>query len=452
MGFRNVVPTDARRAAGAGRRPPRPAVAAGAAPRPGQLSREAAGTRPPGRTHRSSPGLQQRRGGGHPDHRPRGPRRHDPADDGAARARAGRPRVRDESRRPARPPRGRGEPDRTRLAVLPRRPAGHRGAGTPVRRDARGWWPGRAQAGTDPARRFALGVTIPGHGCPSAASLTVRSRRGEGAGSGVVFTSDGFMLTSAHVVASADGGSAEFSSGLQTRFDVVGADPLADLAVLRTHDPGVTPATLGDADTLRIGQLVIAVGNPMGLSGSVTAGVVSALGRSLPVRDGRHVRLIDDVIQTDAALNPGNSGGALAESTGKVVGINTAVAGFGLGLAVPINGTTRQIISELMSTGKVRRAWLGVAGMPVPLPQPFADRFQQRKGLRLVEVVPGSPAAQAGLFLGDVMLHAGGQSVQSVQDVQRLMLGQAIGTRLSITVLRRGALVDVIAVPAPLTD
>src|SRR6266545_369904 len=393
MGFRNVVPTDARRAAGAGRRPPRPAVAAGAAPRPGQLSREAAGTRPPGRTHRSSPGLQQRRGGGHPDHRPRGPRRHDPADDGAARARAGRPRVRDESRRPARPPRGRGEPDRTRLAVLPRRPAGHRGAGTPVRRDARGWWPGRAQAGTDPARRFALGVTIPGHGCPSAdvgavmdrdveaaamdaysqivssvaaavlpsvASLTVRSRRGEGAGSGVVFTSDGFMLTSAHVVASADGGSAEFSSGLQTRFDVVGADPLADLAVLRTHDPGVTPATLGDADTLRIGQLVIAVGNPMGLSGSVTAGVVSALGRSLPVRDGRHVRLIDDVIQTDAAL--------------------------------------------------------------------------------------------AGLFLGDVMLHAGGQSVQSVQDVQRLMLGQAIGTRLSITVLRRGALVDVIAVPAPLTD
>src|SRR6266511_3196746 len=443
MGFRNVVPTDARRAAGAGRRPPRPAVAAGAAPRPGQLSREAAGTRPPGRTHRSSPGLQQRRGGGHPDHRPRGPRRHDPADDGAARARAGRPRVRDESRRPARPRRGRGEPDRTRLAVLPRRPAGHRAAGTPVRREAEA-------AAKDAYSQIVSSVAAAV--LPSVASLTVRSRRGEGAGSGVVFTSDGFMLTSAHVVASADGGSAEFSSGLQTRFDVVGADPLADLAVLRTHDPGVTPATLGDADTLRIGQLVIAVGNPMGLSGSVTAGVVSALGRSLPVRDGRHVRLIDDVIQTDAALNPGNSGGALAESTGKVVGINTAVAGFGLGLAVPINGTTRQIISELMSTGKVRRAWLGVAGMPVPLPQPFADRFQQRKGLRLVEVVPASPAAQAGLFLGDVMLHAGGQSVQSVQDVQRLMLGQAIGTRLSITVLRRGALVDVIAVPAPLTD
>jgi S1-C subfamily serine protease len=287
---------------------------------------------------------------------------------------------------------------------------------------------------------------------PSVASLVVRSRRGEGAGSGVVFTADGFMLTSAHVVASADGGTAEFTSGLSTRFDIVGADPLADLAVLRTRDRSVTSATLGDADSLRIGQLVIAVGNPMGLAGSVTAGVVSALGRSLPVRDGRHVRLIDDVIQTDAALNPGNSGGALAESTGKVIGINTAVAGFGLGLAVPINSTTRQIISELMSTGKVRRAWLGVAGMPVPLPPPIAERTGQRKGLRLVEVVPGSPAAQAGLFLGDVMLNAGGRPVQGVQDIQRLMLGRAIGTRLPITVLRRGALVDVVAVPAPLSD
>jgi len=286
---------------------------------------------------------------------------------------------------------------------------------------------------------------------PSVASLTVRSRRGEGAGSGVVFTDDGFMLTSAHVVLAADGGLAEFTSGAQTRFDVVGADPLADLAVLRTHERSGNPAALGDADTLRIGQLVVAVGNPMGLSGSVTAGVVSALGRSLPVRDGRHVRLIDDVIQTDAALNPGNSGGALADSTGRVIGINTAVAGFGLGLAVPINSTTRQIISELVSTGKVRRAWLGVAGVPVPLPPALATRLDQHRGLRLVEVVPGSPAAEAGLFLGDVMLHAGGKPVQGVQDVQRLMLGRAIGTRLPITVLRRGALVDVVAIPAPLS-
>jgi S1-C subfamily serine protease len=259
------------------------------------------------------------------------------------------------------------------------------------------------------------------------------------------------MLTSAHVVAGASGGRAEFPSGDEARFDVVGADPLADLAVLRVHGSTGAPATLGDADTLRIGQLVIAVGNPMGLAGSVTAGVVSALGRSLPVRSGRHVRLIDDVIQTDAALNPGNSGGALADSAARVVGINTAVAGFGLGLAVPINSTTRYIVSELMSTGTVRRAWLGVAGAPAPLPPHLAERLDQRRGLRLVEVVPGSPAAKAGLFLGDVMLSAGGRPIKGVQDVQRLMLGPAIGTRLPITVLRRGALVDVVAVPEPLT-
>src|SRR5947207_3501864 len=285
---------------------------------------------------------------------------------------------------------------------------------------------------------------------PSVASLTVRSRRGEGAGSGVVFTPDGLMLTSAHVVAYAEGGNAEFTTGEQSRFDVVGADPLADLAVLRVSGSSAQPATLGDADTLRIGQLVIAVGNPMGLAGSVTAGVVSALGRSLPVRDGRYVRLIDDVIQTDAALNPGNSGGALADSTGRVVGVNTAVAGYGLGLAVPINANTRHIIGELVSTGKVRRAWLGVAGTPVPLPPQLAERLGQRRGLRLVEVVPGSPAAQAALFLGDVILPAGGRPIQGVQDVQRLMLGPAIGARLPVTVLRRGALVDVVAVPAPL--
>jgi S1-C subfamily serine protease len=285
---------------------------------------------------------------------------------------------------------------------------------------------------------------------PSVASLAVTTPRGQGAGSGVLFTADGFMLTSAHVVAEASGGDAEFTSGDEAHFEVVGADPLADLAVLRVPGSPDTPATLGDADSLRIGQLVIAVGNPMGLAGSVTAGVVSALGRSLPVRSGRHVRLIDDVIQTDAALNPGNSGGALADSAGRVVGVNTAVAGFGLGLAVPINSTTRYIISELMSEGRVRRAGLGVAGAPAPLPPHLADRLEQRRGLRLVEVVPGSPAALAGLFLGDVMITAGGRPVRGVQDVQRLMLGPAIGTRLPITVLRRGALVDVVAVPEPL--
>jgi S1-C subfamily serine protease len=270
----------------------------------------------------------------------------------------------------------------------------------------------------------------------------------------VTFTNDGFLLTSAHVVAGASGGMATFSDGSEGQFDVVGADPLSDLAVLRTRsggDAGAPPAELGDADTLKIGQLVVAVGNPMGLAGSVTAGVVSGLGRSLPARDGRYVRLIDDVIQTDAALNPGNSGGALADSSGRVVGVNTAVAGYGLGLAVPVNSTTRQIISELVADGKVRRAWLGVAGSPVPLPPALADRLGQRRGLRVAEVVPGSPAGVAGIYLGDVILSAGGQPVQTVQALQRLMLGPAIGVRLPITVLRRGAFVDVVAVPQQLS-
>jgi S1-C subfamily serine protease len=286
---------------------------------------------------------------------------------------------------------------------------------------------------------------------PSVASLAVRTGRGAGAGSGVAFTDDGFMLTSAHVVAGATDGVAELTDGTETRFDVVGADPLADLAVLRLRDGRPPPATLGDADTLRIGQLVVAVGNPLGLAGSVTAGVVSALGRSLPVRDGRRARLIDDVIQTDAALNPGNSGGALADSAGRVVGVNTAVAGIGVGLAVPINNTTRSIISELITTGRVRRAYLGVAGAPAPLPPQVAARLGQKRGLRLMEVVPGSPAARSGLYLGDIIVSAGGRAVQGVQDIQRLMLGSAIGARLPITVLRRNAFVDVVAVPAPLS-
>src|SRR5947209_1402264 len=285
---------------------------------------------------------------------------------------------------------------------------------------------------------------------PSVAALAVRTPRGAGAGSGVVFTEDGFLLTSAHVVSGATGGTAAFGDGTESRFDVVGADPLADLAVLRVHAAGAPPAVLADADQLKIGQLVVAVGNPMGLAGSVTAVVVSGLGRSLPARDGRHVRLIDNVIQTDAALNPGNSGGALANSAGEVVGINTAVAGYGLGLAVPINAQTRYIVSELLSKGRVRRAWPGVAGVPVPLPPPVAERTGQRLGLRVVEVVPGSPAGVAGVYLGDVIISAGGSPVESVQTLQRLMLGPAIGARLPITVLRKGAYVDVVAVPTEL--
>ncbi|MDQ1665176.1 MAG: hypothetical protein QOH75_1207, partial [Actinomycetota bacterium] len=264
-------------------------------------------------------------------------------------------------------------------------------------------------------------------------------------GSAIVFTGDGFLLTSAHVVEGASGGGVTSADGEEAPFDVVGADRLSDLAVLRTRGGFAQPATLGDADRLHVGQLVVAVGNPLGFAGSVTAGVVSALGRSLPAREGRTVRVIDDVIQTDAALNPGNSGGALADSHARVIGVNTAVAGIGLGLAVPINATTRRILGELMGAGRVRRAWLGVGGLTVPLSPALAAKVGRREGLRVVEVVPGSPAAAAGLYLGDVVVTAGGTPVTTAQDLQRLMLGAEVGRPLPITVFRKGALVDVVA-------
>src|SRR5947207_4884632 len=201
---------------------------------------------------------------------------------------------------------------------------------------------------------------------PSVASLRITRNMGGwsagGSGSAVAFTPDGFLVTSAHVVAGTESGTAAFVDGTERELRVVGRDPLSDLAVVRTSDGELRPANLGDAARLRVGQLVVAIGNPLGFAGSVTAGVVSALGRSLGTRDGRTSRLVENVIQTDAALNPGNSGGALADSRGRVVGINTAIAGIGLGLAVPIDAVTRAILSSLMRDGRVRRAYLGVVG------------------------------------------------------------------------------------------
>jgi S1-C subfamily serine protease len=284
---------------------------------------------------------------------------------------------------------------------------------------------------------------------PRVASLRVPQRggrSGESLGSAVVFTGDGFLLTNAHVVGGSPDGTALFSDGTSASFTVVGSDPLSDLAVLRADRPTPSAAELGEADELVVGQLVVAVGSPLGLAGSVTAGVVSALGRSLPTRG----RVIEDVIQTDAALNPGNSGGALADSHSRVVGINTAVAGIGVGLAVPVNATTRRIISTLISRGRVRRAYLGIVSVPAPLPAQLAKRFGRPSGLRVADVVPGSPAARAGLRSGDLLLSAGGQPVQKSQDLQRLMFSDAIGRPLAITVMRNGALVDVIAEPSEL--
>jgi len=290
---------------------------------------------------------------------------------------------------------------------------------------------------------------------PKVASLRVpqggrgrdSGRGGEGLGSAVLFTGDGFLLTNAHVVGRAQGGTALFSDGTTAPFSVVGADPLSDLAVVRAGGSTPPPAELGEADRLVVGQLVVAVGSPLGLAGSVTAGVVSALGRSLPTRSGSAARLVEDVIQTDAALNPGS---ALADAHSRVVGINTAVAGVGLGLAVPVNTTTRRIISALMQDGRVRRAYLGIVSVPAPLPAPLRERFDQPDALRVVEVVSGGPADRAGLRAGDLLISAGGRPVQKAQDLQRLMFGEAIGQPLAITVMRNGALVDVIAEPSEL--
>jgi len=284
---------------------------------------------------------------------------------------------------------------------------------------------------------------------PSVASVRVRTRRGQGAGSASVLTADGFLLTSAHVVEGAAHADVSFADGSEVTADLIGSDPLSDLAVLRARGAVPAPVILGDAAALRVGQLVVALGNPLGFAGTVTAGIVSALGRSLPTRAGR---VVDEVIQTDATLNPGNSGGALADSAGRVVGVNTAVAGIGVGLAVPINATTRQIISALMRQGRVRRAWLGIAGAQAPLPPPLAAKLGRRTGLQVAEVISGSPAASSGLRVGDIVVAVDGQPAATTTAVQQAMVEDSIGRRLEITVWRNGALVDVIATPRELTD
>jgi serine protease Do len=291
---------------------------------------------------------------------------------------------------------------------------------------------------------------------PSVANLRVSRRvRGgrvaTGGGSGVVITPDGFMLTSAHVVAGTDGRvEASFVDGRELSAEVVGADPLSDLAVLRSEATELTPATLGDAEGLRVGQLVVAIGNPNGFAGSVTAGVVSALGRSLPVHSRSAGRIVENVIQTDAALNPGNSGGALADGRGRVVGINTAVAGVGLGLAVPINEVTRKIIGALMRDGRFTRAYLGIAGGSRPLPPRLARELGRTAGVEVVEVVEGSPAAKAGLRPEDLIIAVGGTTVAGVDDLQRLMAGELIGERVAASVIRDGRVLELELVPVEL--
>jgi len=287
---------------------------------------------------------------------------------------------------------------------------------------------------------------------PSVANLRVSRRvRGgrqlAGGGSAVVITPDGFMLTSAHVIERTDGGRASFVDGRELDFEVVGSDPLSDLALLRASARDLRAAELGDAEHLKVGQLVVAIGNPNGFAGSVTAGVVSAVGRSLPTRGGR---VVDNVIQTDAALNPGNSGGALAEGRGRVIGVNTAVAGVGLGLAVPINEATRTIVGALMTEGRFRRAYLGIAGGSRPLPPRVAARLQRESGVEVVEVVEDSPAARAGLRPEDLIVELNGAPVQTVDDIQKLMVGELIGAQVHARVLREGSERELDLVPVEL--
>ena len=289
---------------------------------------------------------------------------------------------------------------------------------------------------------------------PSVASLRIgRGARGfGGAGSGVVITPDGFLVTNAHVVAAGTKATASFIDGNEYEVDVVGADPLSDLAVARVRSNSLQAVPVGNADQLRVGQLVVAVGNPMGFSGSVTSGVVSGLGRSLATADGNgHRRFIEDVIQTDAALNPGNSGGALADSQARLIGVNTAVAGMGLGLAVPMNATTQAILAALMRNGRVRRAYLGIAGGNRPLPPPVAEKLGRKAGVEVHEVVAGSPAANGQLRGGDVIVSVGGTGVSKAGDLQRLMVETTIGSKLTLMVLRGDHLLELDVTPTELT-
>ena len=312
------------------------------------------------------------------------------------------------------------------------------------------------EAPLDAYSRIVVGVAERVSGSIGSLRVMRRGRGGRvpaGAGSAVALTPDGFMLTSAHVVSGPGrGGRVAFVDGRELSFEVIGLDRLSDLAVLRADGEALVPAELGDAGRLRVGQLVVAIGNPHGFAGSVTAGVVSALGRSLPARSGRTFRYIDNVIQTDAALNPGNSGGGLLDSAGRLVGINTAVAGVGLGLAVPVNSATRQIIGALMRHGRVRRAYIGIAGGPRPLPPQARVRLGREAGLEVVEVAPQGPAERAGVRPEDLILELGGRPVHRADDIQELMNEAAIDHPLPVRLLRGDRYVELQIHPVELVE
>lgn len=279
---------------------------------------------------------------------------------------------------------------------------------------------------------------------PSVAALRPHDRSGRpiGAGSGVLLSADGLLVTSAHVVVGSDGGRAAFSNGEEARFSVVGSDPASDLAVVRAEGNGYQPARLGSTARLRVGHLVVAIGNPLGFEGSVSAGMISALGRNLPGSPGTGQRLLGDVIQTDAALHPGNSGGALATSGADVVGINTALVGpwvgQGLGMAVPLNDANRAIIGTLAAGRRPRRAHLGVGGRSRLLPASTAKATAWRQGVEVMSVTSSSPAGQAGLHPGDIIVSLGGKPVRDIGHLQSSLVEAFIGRPVEVGYVRGG--------------
>ena len=262
------------------------------------------------------------------------------------------------------------------------------------------------------------------------------SRPVTGSGSGVIFTPDGFVLTNSHVIHDAASINVIFADGRELKGELIGEDPFTDLAVVRINGQDLPVAKLGDSQAIRIGQLVIALGNPFGFQATVTAGVVSALGRSLRVDGGR---LIDNVIQTDAALNPGNSGGPLVNSRSEVIGINTALIPWAQGIcfSIPVN-TAKNIAGQLMKEGRVTRAFLGIAGQVLDISRAAtrAHSLTGSRGVMIAHVERGGSADHAGLLVGDVIVEMNGHRVESIDDLHRLLTKDVIGKETGLTVLR----------------